>query len=53
MKKDSSIGIRLPSDLHIKLEKIAQEQDLSVAWVVRKAIVEYLEQNCNEEQIEA
>ena len=45
MKKDCSLGIRLPTDMREKLERIAEEHDLSVGWLVRKAIAEYLKQN--------
>lgn len=39
--KDKALTIRLSSEQLDDLERIAKENDASVAWVVRRAIDEY------------
>ena len=40
----ATITIRLPDEEKEKLIEIAEEQDLTLSWVVRKALKEYLEE---------
>lgn len=35
-------SVILPQDAHDQLVNLAQENDASVAWVIRKAIMQYL-----------
>ena len=35
--------VSLPSDQHEKLQALAEANDLSVAWVVRQAVAEFLD----------
>lgn len=35
-------SVILPQDVHDQLVNLAQENDASVAWVIRKAIMQYL-----------
>jgi len=47
-KKDNStpvFSMRLDSELREKLEKIAQRDDRDVAYIIRKAIEEYIRKN--------
>jgi predicted transcriptional regulator len=43
MKKESFLTLRIPRELHTKLQKLAQEKDLSVGWIVRNAVQKHLE----------
>ena len=36
------LSVSLPQPLHSLLEKTAQENDASIAWVVRRAVARYL-----------
>ena len=38
-----------PAD-HAELSQIATRHDLSVAWMVRKAVSEFIERNANQDQ---
>jgi hypothetical protein len=38
-----STGMRLPRDLHARLTEEAADRDLSVNWMVTKAIAEFLD----------
>lgn len=42
MKKDTSLGFRIPSDVKRALATEAQKQDRSVAWLVERVLREYL-----------
>ena len=37
------IGVSLPDDLRKELEKIAQEKERSVSWIVRDIIQQYFD----------
>lgn len=43
-----SIGLD-PAD-HAELSRLAAQHDLSVAWMVRKAVSEFVERNANQDQ---
>ncbi|HMI52831.1 MAG TPA: ribbon-helix-helix protein, CopG family [Candidatus Saccharimonadales bacterium] len=42
---DRALGLRMDSDIVKELEKIAEELDLSVSWVVRRACAEYIQRH--------
>jgi len=48
------IGVSLPDDLRKELEKIAQEKERSVSWIVRDIVQRYFDNRveCNKEEIE-
>jgi predicted transcriptional regulator len=41
--KEGHIVVRIEQDKLKKLQKIAKEQDLSVSWLIRKAVDKLLE----------
>ena len=45
IKKSVRITASVPSDAHRELEQVAEEKRVSVAWVVRAAIDQYLNQD--------
>lgn len=45
LKKSNRITVSLTQVDHDKLEALADSQDVSMSWVVRKAVSEYLEKN--------
>jgi len=40
------LSISVPHDVYQALEAEASNNDASLAWVVRKALVEYLDRDC-------
>jgi predicted transcriptional regulator len=40
---DKLTAVRLDPDQHVKMGEIAQELDRPIAWVIRRAITEYIE----------
>jgi hypothetical protein len=45
VKKESSnvrFSVSVPQPLHDELERTAKQNDASIAWVVRKAVTQYL-----------
>lgn len=40
----TTINVVVPVELRLELEKIAQEGDRTLSWVVRKALQEFVEQ---------
>lgn len=40
-------SVILPKDQYAQLNEIAQKSDVSVAWVVRKAILQFLEESAS------
>jgi len=51
MKKEILIALRISREMHERLEARSQEQDLSVAWIIRKAVDNYLiEENNNKKK---
>jgi predicted DNA-binding protein len=42
-KKRLTTGIRFPEDLHERLKQAAEERDLSINYMVVKAVEEFLE----------
>jgi hypothetical protein len=46
-KKDYRTSVILSEEQHIRLKKIADKQDVSIAWVVRQAVEIYLAQNAD------
>lgn len=47
-KKTESIGIRCTEELLKELEKIAEEKERSISYIVNKAIEEYIRSNKND-----
>ena len=39
------LTVSLPRRLHDRLEREARENDASIAWVVRRAVASYLQEN--------
>ncbi len=50
MKKESFLTLRIPTEMRGQLQITAQEQDLPIGWIVRKAIANYLKQNSSSEE---
>lgn len=48
------IGVSLPDDLRGELEKLAQEEERSVSWIVRDIVQRYFDDKveCDKEEIE-
>lgn len=46
-KKDYRTSVILSEEQHIRLKKIADKQDVSIAWVVRQAVEIYLDQKAD------
>ncbi len=44
------LSISLNSADHAELSRLAARHDLSVAWMVRKAVSEFVERNANQDQ---
>lgn len=44
------LSISLNSTDHAELSRLAAQYDLSVAWMVRKAVSEFVERNANQNQ---
>jgi predicted DNA-binding protein len=42
MDKEAHIVVRIEPEVREKLKKLAQQEDRSVSWLVRKAIEKYL-----------
>lgn len=42
-RKRTSTGIRFPEDLHKRLVEAAEERDLSINWLVCRAVEEFLD----------
>ena len=42
-KEGTRASVTFPADLYAELERIAEEKKVSVAWVVRDAVEEYVE----------
>lgn len=38
-------SVSLPTDVYVELEKIAQNKKVSLAWVIRDALEQYLTSN--------
>lgn len=43
----NKVGITLPDDMHNALQKIAQDEDRVISYLVRRAIAEFLLKNYN------
>lgn len=41
-KKDTAISIRVNKETHEHLSKIAEERNVSMSWVVRRAVLLYV-----------
>ncbi len=39
----TSIGLRMPESLHRMLQRAAEERDVSMNWLVNRAVAEYLD----------
>ena len=44
------LSVSVPRHLHDELERIAHENDTSIAWVVRKAVASYFEGRLDQQQ---
>ena len=44
------LSISLDPTDHAELARLAEEHDLSVAWMVRKAVSEFVARNANQDQ---
>jgi predicted transcriptional regulator len=42
MEKEAHIVVRIEPELREKLKKLAEQEDRSVSWLIRKAIEKYL-----------
>lgn len=45
MSKEVQIAVRVEKDIYDKIAEIAEKEDRSVAYIVRRIIAEYLEKN--------
>jgi metal-responsive CopG/Arc/MetJ family transcriptional regulator len=43
VKEGTRASVTFPADLYAELERIAEENKVSVAWVVRDAVEKYVE----------
>lgn len=43
--KNTRLTISFPNDTYLKLEDLAKEKDVSIAWVVRDALKLYFQSN--------
>jgi predicted transcriptional regulator len=43
MPKSVTISLAIPAELKEAIEKVAEKEERSLSWIVRKAIQEYLE----------
>ena len=48
-QKSSRVTVSLTERDHQSLTEIAEDRDLSISWVIRQAITEYLERNQRDE----
>ena len=46
-KKRVRTSVILPDDVHEKVAKLAEKNDVSVAWVIRQAVLRFLEDQGN------
>ena len=46
----ASVSLKMDDNLKEAIAKYAQEHDLSVSWVIRRALMEFLEKNTNQEE---
>lgn len=44
MNKESTISLRIEESMKDKLAIMAKAKDVSIAWIIRKAIEQYLQQ---------
>lgn len=42
-------SVSLPKEQHAQLEEIAETNDVSIAWVIRQAVNQFLERTQNEQ----
>ena len=52
-KKRVATAVRLPEDLHHRLQEHAEMRDVSVNWLVTRAVEQFLEGLPSREQVEA
>lgn len=43
LKNRHNIGLRLPAELHDRLSEAADDRDVSINWLMTKAIEEFLD----------
>lgn len=43
--KGIRLSVTIPAESHVELESIAAKQRVSLAWVVRQAVTQYLDSN--------
>lgn len=51
--KRVATAVRLPEDLHSRLQEQAEMRDVSVNWLVTKAVEQFLESLPTRQQVEA
>jgi len=47
-KKPARISVSLPDDEYVEMSALSDKHDVSVAWLARQAIAEFLERHRNE-----
>jgi len=47
-KKPARISVSLPDDEYVEMSSLSDKHDVSVAWLARQAIAEFLERHRNE-----
>jgi predicted transcriptional regulator len=51
-KLEVRLSVSLDTDDHVALLRLAEEHRLSISWMVRKAIAEFVERNRDSDQAE-
>lgn len=51
-RKVARITVSLKPGEHLALSKLAEARDVSLSWVVRKAVEQYIEFNLEQDQIQ-
>lgn len=50
-KKVVRTTVSLPASIHSKLADLAEQHDVSVAWIIRRALTNYLEETESKELV--
>ena len=46
-KKDQRVTVSLTADEHVQVTALAEREDVSLSWVIRRAVNDYLLRNAN------
>lgn len=46
-RKSVRTSVILPEDRHVQLISLANSNDVSIAWIIRHAVIDFLDQNQN------